>query len=283
MSFRYGFFYFMLLFVFALGAQGALASSAFAEKNFSFVEKFEKFQSTNPNIHQWATSVESPWYGYLNRHFDETLSPKENQDYLAWQKAGRCLDVIQMDVLGFLNANRELIPVFEKNEHIRKFFEDKIVVRYSRGFKRCQSHNLLTSYGFFKKQASSFSFLEYGGLGESGRDYVYTKEQKVRLVELETIMKLAICDDYQAAQTDLLNWHNELFSTLLPDDVYYYLAQRLERKKVYKFQNELKLKRIKLKNWRLIDEAAFEGNIKKLRFALPYWFQSCTKMKPIRF
>ena len=279
MSFRYGFFYFMLLFVFT---QGALGSSAFAENNSSFFEKFEKFQNTNPNIHQWATSVESPWYGYLNRHFDEALSPKENQDYLAWQKAGRCLDVIQMDVLGFLNANRELIPVFEKNEHIRKFFEDKIAVRYSRGFQRCQSHNLLTSYGFFKKQASSFSFLEYGGLGDSGRDYVYTKEQKVRLVELETIMKLAICDDYQAAQTDLLNWRNEIFSTLLSDDVYYYLAQRLERKKVHKFQNELKLKRQKLKNWRLIDEAAFEGNIKKFRFALPYWFQSCTNMKPIR-
>lgn len=280
MSFRYGFFYFMLLFVFA---QGALASSAFAENNSSFFEKFEKFQNTNPNIHQWATSVESPWYGYLNRHFDEALSPKENQDYLAWQKAGRCLDVIQMDVLGFLKANRELISVFEKYEYIREFFEDKIAVRYSRGFQRCQSHILLRSYGFFKKQSSLFKFLEFGGLGKSGRDYVYTKEQKVRLVELETIMKLAICDDYQAAQIDLLNWHNELFSTLIPDDSYYYLAQRLERKKVYKFQNELKLKRIKLKNWRLIDEAAFEGNIKKLRFALPYWFQSCTKMKPIRF
>ncbi len=280
MSFRYGFFYFMLLFVFA---QGALASSAFAENNSSFFEKFEKFQNTNPNIHQWATSVESPWYGYLNRHFDEALSPKENQDYLAWQKAGRCLDVIQMDVLGFLKANRELISVFEKYEYIREFFEDKIAVRYSRGFQRCQSHILLRSYGFFKKQSSLFKFLEFGGLGKSGRDYVYTKEQKVRLVELETIMKLAICDDYQAAQIDLLNWHNELFSTLIPDDAYYYLAQRLERKKVYKFQNELKLKRIKLKNWRLIDEAAFEGNIKKLRFALPYWFQSCTKMKPIRF
>lgn len=280
MSFRYGFFYFMLLFVFT---QGALGSLAFAENNSSFFEKFEKFQNTNPNIHQWATSVESPWYGYLNRYFDEILSPKENQDYLAWQKAGRCLDVIQMDVLVFLNANRELIPIFEKHEHIREFFEDKIAVRYSRGFRRCQSHNLLTSYGFFKKQASSFSFLEYGGLGESGRDYVYTKEQKVRLVELETIMKLAICDDYQAAQTDLLNWHDEIFSTLLPDDVYYYLAQRLERKKVHKFQNGFKLKRKKLKNWRLIDEAAFEGNIEKLRFALPYWFQSCTNMKPIRF
>lgn len=280
MSFRYGFFYFMLLFVFA---QGVLASSAFAENNSSFFEKFEKFQNTNPNIHQWATSVESPWYGYLNHHFDEALSPKENQDYLAWQKLGRCLDVIQMDVLGFLKANRELISVFEKYEYIREFFEDKIAVRYSRGFQRCQSHILLRSYGFFKKQSSLFKFLEFGGLGKSGRDYVYTKEQKVRLVELETIMKLAICDDYQAAQIDLLNWHNELFSTLIPDDAYYYLAQRLERKKVYKFQNELKLKKIKLKNWRLIDEAAFEGNIKKLRFALPYWFQSCTKMKPIRF
>lgn len=280
MGFRYGFFYFMLLFVFA---QGALASSAFAENNSSFFEKFEKFQNTNPNIHQWATSVESPWYGYLNRHFDEALSPKENQDYLAWQKAGRCLDVIQMDVLGFLKANRELIPVFEKNEHIREFFEDKIAVSYSRGFKRCQSHMLLRSYGFFKKPAPSFKFLEFGGLGTRGRDYVQIKEQKVRLVELETFMKLAICDDYQAAQIDLLNWHDELFSTLIPDDAYYYLAQRLERKKVYKFQNELKLKRQKLKNWRLIDEAAFEGNIKKLRFILPYWFQSCTNMKPIRF
>ena len=85
-----------------------------------------------------------------------------------------------------------------------------------------------------------------------------------------------------STQIDFLNWHNELFSTLIPDDAYYYLAQRLERKKVYKFQNELKLKRKKLKNWRLIDEAAFEGNIKKFRFALPYWFQSCTNMKPIR-
>lgn len=279
MSFRYGFFYFMLLFVFA---QGVLASSAFAENNSSFFEKFEKFQNTNPNIHQWTTSVDRPWYGYLNRYFDEALSFKENQDYLAWQKAGRCLDVIQMDVLGFLNANRELIPVFEKYEHIRKFFEDKIAVRYSRGFRRCQSHNLLTSYGFFKKQASSFNFLKIGALGKSGRDYVYTKEQKVRLVELENVMKLAICDDYQAAQIDFLNWHNELFSTLIPDDAYYYLAQRLERKKVYKFQNELKLKRKKLKNWRLIDEAAFEGSIEKLRFALPYWFQSCINMKPIR-
>lgn len=279
MGVRNSFFFFML---FLFSSLGGFVSSSLANNSSSFVEKFDKFQSTKSDIIQWTTSVDSPWYGYLNRHFDEALLPKEKQDYIAWQEAGRCLDIIQLDVLGFLKTNRELISVFEKHEDIREFFEDQIAVRYSRGFKRCQSRNLLTAYGFFKKQASSFKFLKSGGLGERGRKYVFTKEQKTRLAELETVMKLAICDDYQAAQIDLLNWHNDKFSTLIPDDAYYYLAQRLKRKKVYKFQNELKQKRQKLKNWRLIDEAAFEGEIEKLRFVLPYWFQGCSNLKPIR-
>lgn len=247
-----------------------------ADKTTVFLQKFKAYQFSFLSARRAHLDKDNPWFGYLDRPFDQGLKESEKQDYLRFQAQGLCFNVGEYDLFGFLQQNPVLIGVFEKSSLVREQFY-RISRIYSRGFQRCSALLQLRHNGFYEIEQSSLSQIKVETRGLSSPMFRWEKQKRA----LQDLFSAAICRDYLPAQQDILNWKLFKLQTLVADETIFYLFKRVER---IKGPDAVSLKEPGFKKLvsktpyrSVILDAAFTGDLTKLEYAMPFWYQTCLK------
>ena len=262
---------FLSVFVLFYSTLGAAERSS-QDRASDFVAKFKASKSLPLMDKDGQLHKASPWYGYVQRPFDLGLLRDQRRQYLRFQKLRQCLNVLEFDLLGFLQKHSHLIPVFEKHQAIHHTFLRTVAPRLSRGYQRCVLLGRLKRNGFFKIKNFEGMAIQVEKNHFLG-SFLFGKGGKALKVDLQQVFKLAICRDYLPAQLDILSWLDRKLALQISDETSLYLFKRAEKKAVA-------LKEIKgfdrnTPYKSVIFEAAHTGDIRKLKYAMPYWFEFC--------
>ncbi len=248
------------------------------EKANEFVQKFENYEFPNLKRETVRFSKASPWYGYLEQPFDLVLSKSQRKEYLRFQKEGQCLNVLEFDLLGFLQNHSHLVSVFENNKSIKQQFLSQIAPLFSRGYARCLALARLKKNNFFKSPKSEALMIKVE-INRSPQLSVFNERQKILRATLQEIFETAICQDYLPAQMDIIEWKEQNLAFDFSQETLFYLLKRAEKQSAKSQVSSLARTADHLSKKTpykyIIGEAALEGKIKKLEYAMPFWFQRC--------
>lgn len=151
-------------------------------------------------------NIDPYWHPYLERWFEEGLSPAELALSRKQQRAGECETVLTLEMKGFL----ALYPVAEPDFHsssVREIFATEIVPAYSPGYRRCVAFSRLNLLIEQTKQRYGVdeTFMLY--LPYTSLTVRYGKERTTEELRLEraalTLLSLAVCYRYRPAIDDV--------------------------------------------------------------------------------
>ena len=249
------------------------------EKANEFVQKFENYEFPDLKRKTVRFSKASPWYGYLEQPFDLVLSKSQKKQYLSFQKEGQCLNVLEFDLLGFLQNHSHLVSVFENNKLIKQQFLSQIAPLFSRGYVRCLALARLKKNDFFKSPKSEALIIKVE-TNKSIQPSIFNERQKILKVTLQEIFETAICQDYLPAQMDIIEWKEQKLAFDFSYETLFYLLKRAEKQsadsQVSSLARTADVLLTKTPYKSIIVEAASDGEFKKLEYAMPFWFQRCS-------
>ncbi len=119
----------------ALSASETATADKFVREVHAFKQVVEEGRGN------WL-SPNSPWFDYIDRPFEEGLSPAQQKQYLALQAKGECNELLKLEKTGFLNLNPELSKALT-DKTVKNNFFTKIISANSPGFMRCRALSIL--------------------------------------------------------------------------------------------------------------------------------------------
>ena len=218
-----------------------------------FVHKVHSFnQVVLKDRGNWS-SPQSPWYAYIDRQFEEGLSPAQQKRYLIIQTKGWCKELLKLEKTGFLNLYPEL-PEALSDKFVKNIFFNKIIPTHSYGFRRCQAHAMLNPIiEEEKKRDLEFYYLSIPGTNLGNKlDKVYDNRQIILRKAFKILFDLAACEDFKPAINDILKY-NKLFLIFVGHREQYYFYIRAKH---YALEAP--------------DTSAVAEKIRRLDFASPY-------------
>lgn len=250
------------------------------DEPLEFIQKFETYKFPQFKRESVRFSKASPWYGYLEQPFDFGLSKSQREQYLRFQNEGQCLNVLEFDLLGFLQNHSHLVGVFENYKPVRQQFLSQVGPLFSRGHARCLALARLKRNDFFKSQKAQPMMIEVE-TNKSRKPSVSNERKKILKVSLQEIFETALCQDYLPAQMDIIRWKVQKLPFDFSDETFFYLFKRAEKQggktQLTSFSGIIESVGQKTSYQSVIVEAAFEGQIKNLEYAMPFWFQRCSQ------
>ena len=215
---------FALLIVLQIGGTIGFAATVIDDYGFADLRKYAEKNRLDPKWRQ----PESHWNPYINKRFEDGLTPGDRRLSRLRQEAGDCDTVLTLEMKGFLALYPETSIDFHVVE-LRREFETEIVPAISPAYKRCRAHKLLIPVIEAEKRKWNLHDTYHITLPRVFSSLPNQKATPETLERLERvsagILRLVVCDLHPPAFDDLAYLIEELKILHLLQDELRYIGQ----------------------------------------------------------
>ncbi len=201
--------------------------SVFAKDSTSeFLDRLKKIRISNGMKKAAWVSPDSPWYPYLQVQFSNGLTLTDKARHLMLQTRGKCDELPELERRGFDKLYSEMGKVLE-NEFANSIFLKKIIPIHSFGYRRCKALAMLNPIIQKAQEKGGDDYAMYLPIAMITALPKFQDSNQLRNLRssLTELMRLAACEDYVPALSDMMRFDTERLLLVSWMKKYYFLRR----------------------------------------------------------